>query len=248
MEIQLPLSGTSLRLRPPNGFDEMFLVESGGGGRRAAVEFLSRIAGGADLSALPVYDFETLLLELRALLVGEAVVAEARCGCGERVDVRFTVRDYLAYKQPRPVTRTAPAGPAGWLLLSGTEVVFRLPTVADQLALSGRPEPWRSLAESCVRPAAMARRVDGLLRALAPPLSDVVTGTCPHCGRTAPFGFDVPAFVLAELRADSLHVDEDVHLLASAYGWSEEHILGLPRARRARYAEMIRADRGSRRA
>jgi hypothetical protein len=243
VEILLPLSGTRLDVRPPNGADDLLLLEAPRADRALAVEFLSRIAGGADLGRLAVHDFEALALELRSLLVGESVVAEARCACGAPVDVRFTVRDYLRHKRPRRVRRIRPAPETGWLEIEGAAVQFRLPTVGDQLDVAGHAQPWEALAERCVRPASMARRVDGLMRALAPPLSDVVEGTCPHCLASVRFAFDVPVFLLAELRAGSALLDEEVHLLASAYRWSEEKILALPRSRRRRYADLIRTER-----
>jgi hypothetical protein len=56
--------------------------------------------------------------------------------------------------------------------------------------------------------------------------------------------FDVPVFVLSELRTRAALIHEDVHLLGRAYHWSEASILAMPRTRRERYADMVRADRG----
>jgi hypothetical protein len=56
---------------------------------------------------------------------------------------------------------------------------------------------------------------------------------------------DAREICLAELRFLAGSVLEDVHLLASAYGWSERDILDLPSARRASYAEYVRAGRGA---
>ena len=55
--------------------------------------------------------------------------------------------------------------------------------------------------------------------------------TGPHDGEvTAGFGIVGPSAVL-----------EDVHLIASRYGWPEAAILDLPGWRRARYAALIGA-------
>src|SRR5260370_342236 len=82
----------------------------------------------------------------------------------------------------------------------------------------------------------VVRRLAGLERA-APRLAGPVEGVCPSCGEKVSGWFDPGAFVLAELRTRAQTLLEEVHLLASRYGWSEEVILNLPGRRRAAYAE-----------
>jgi hypothetical protein len=55
--------------------------------------------------------------------------------------------------------------------------------------------------------------------------------------------FDPGEFVIEEIRARAQRVFEEVHLIASCYGWTEDVILDLPADRRVFYAERIEEDR-----
>jgi hypothetical protein len=139
-----------------------------------------------------------------------------------------------------------PAAEAGWLLLSGGpgRVSFRLPTVAEQLAVLGRPDAADELKRRCVRPADLAdeqrARVEAAMEALAPALSGELRGTCPECGSDVKVEFDARWYCLCELRNWAAFIHEEVDLLARRYHWSERDILALPHARRAAYAELAR--------
>ena len=103
--------------------------------------------------------------------------------------------------------------------------------------------PPRPLAARCLDPAALparaARAVDRALSAMAPSLDGLVGGACPACGASLALRFDPVAYTLAELRDAFAGIYRETHALASAYGWPEEVILRLPRARRQRYCAMI---------
>jgi hypothetical protein len=49
----------------------------------------------------------------------------------------------------------------------------------------------------------------------------------------------LPALVWAELQARATALLADVHVLASAYGWTEPQVLSLSPERRAAYLELI---------
>lgn len=72
----------------------------------------------------------------------------------------------------------------------------------------------------------------------ADPLAETqLSLTCPDCGQGWEADFDIPEFFLTELAAHGERVLDDVHRLASQYGWSERDILAIPPARRAAYRE-----------
>lgn len=134
--------------------------------------------------------------------------------------------------------------------LSSREAVsFRLPTIGDVRVATASADPERSLRERCVRPAnvsaAAARRINRAMTALAPSLTEDVTVRCPACGGTDRLRFDPVSYSLAELRDAASGLYEEVHLLASVFRWQEDAILGLPRSRRARYANLIRRDKAA---
>jgi hypothetical protein len=131
---------------------------------------------------------------------------------------------------------------------TATEIRFRLPAVADQLAAAGfrNGDAARELARRCLRPAdapaRLRRLAEAAMEALAPALSSELRGNCPECGRDVVVYFEPRRFCLRELRERALFIYEDIDVLARRYHWSERDILALPRARRANYAEFARRE------
>ncbi|HEU4730885.1 MAG TPA: hypothetical protein VFT22_23480 [Kofleriaceae bacterium] len=256
---RLPVSGIEVVLRQLAGADDLLLAEAGRyepGLAHALVGALARPAGGGELvwGALTLTDLDATLLAIRRAVLGDRIESSARCatrpdaegarvGCGARIDLGFWITDYLASHQPvmpRGVSREA--DPA-WFRIEGTEVTFRLPANADLAAIAVEPDAERALAERCIRPhelpARPRRRVERAMEALAPNLYGELEGTCPECGATVGIAFDPQRYVIEELRQRAAFVFEEVHLIAERYQWSEDAILTMPRARRARYAELI---------
>jgi hypothetical protein len=74
----------------------------------------------------------------------------------------------------------------------------------------------------------------------ADPQADVAVDlTCPCCQHQWQRNFDIVSYLWTELRGWAEQLLREVHLLASAYGWSESEILQLSAARRRRYLEMV---------
>jgi hypothetical protein len=252
--IHLPVSGLEVRLHPPNGADDLLLLEAPACDTALALVLLARLVepvGEASVAwdALCVTDLEVLLLRLRQHMFGDRIRTDVVCPgqeCGARVDVMFHLSDYLAHHSPRMPRGVEAADEARWFRLRDAPVLFRPPTGADQVAVARLSQPARALMQRCVRPADLSarlrRRVENVLEALAPSLSHDVQGVCPECGAEVAIYFDVQQFVLWELRDHAAFLYEDVHLLASRYHWSEEAILALPRLRRQRYIELARAE------
>ena len=63
--------------------------------------------------------------------------------------------------------------------------------------------------------------------------------SCPQCDTQWQMLFDIATFVWVEIAATAKRLLQQVHILASAYGWSESEILGLSDARRGIYLEMV---------
>jgi hypothetical protein len=239
-------SGIEISLREPGGAEDLMLYEAARCDTRLALELLGRLASPpADYSRLCITDFEAVLLTLRRSLFGDSVVAETVCpmrACRARVDVSFRVGKYLGHHRPR-VPRGVDVEGDGWFRCTGEDLRFRLPVAADALSASSAPDPEAELLQRCVEPAPVSRRVrdrvERAMQALAPSLSHIVKGTCPHCQSAIEAYFDVQTFVLRELRIRAISVLRDIHLLAARYHWAEEQILALPGTRRLQYAAMI---------
>lgn len=244
----LPVSRTETVFREPTGAEDVFLHEA----QRAdaglalwAVSSLGRRPDGETMGwdALSISDLDAALLAVRRMLLGDRVQATVRCACNERIDIEFRVDEYLTHHAPRTPPRVASAGDEGWWRLDGGEGAFRLPTAADQLAISVHPEPLLELERRCFRPANLSkivrRKMEAAMEALAPNLCGVLEGLCPRCKARVQVGFDPQRYVVEELRQRAAFVFEEVHLLASAYGWHERDILAMPQSRRVRYANLI---------
>ncbi|MFD8461040.1 T4 family baseplate hub assembly chaperone [Streptomyces antimycoticus] len=99
------------------------------------------------------------------------------------------------------------------------------PVPADRLPVAELPEPvQRKLAEAAER---------------ADPAADVTLNVaCPACGEATRAELDIASYLWAELDHWARDLLLDVHLLATAYGWSEPQILALSPLRRRYYLEL----------
>jgi hypothetical protein len=250
--LRLPVSGWEVVVRPPDGSDDLLVLETEGNVVARALVLLARVAcpangEAANWSALCVTDFEVLLAALRETVLGPAVLCAFDCpraDCGERVEVGFRLADYVAGARPgRPRGIVASDRPL-WFRIEEAPASFRLPTAADQCAVLGRADAARLLATRCLDPPDMAgtmrERAERAMAVMAPEISRPVAGACPGCGARVRAGLHLPSLVMAELRHAAAGLHEEVHVLASAYHWEEAAILALPRKRRQGYAERAR--------
>jgi len=219
--------------------------------RLLAAAVVSVGAVRTDPRALAVGDREALLLHVRRLTIGERLPCVLSCpieGCGEQLELELDVADLLIDpgEEARPLWHELRHG--------GRTVRFRLPTGADQeqaaRALADGVEESEvvlgllsacSEAEAAEWPPELRALVSERMEQLDPQADLNLAFQCPACERDGSVPFDPGAYVLDELsdRADAL--DEQVHVLAAAYGWSEDAILALPPARRGRYIELVEA-------
>lgn len=253
--VRLPVSGKEVILRQPTGAEDMQLVEALTCDTALALDLITRLALPANGSAfqwdtLCVTDLEALLLLLRQMLFGDLIRTDITCpakDCGRRIDVAFRIGEYLAHHSPHTPRGVEAADEAGWFRFRDAPVSFRLPSAADQVAVSRLPKPEYELIRRCIRPAEisarMLKRVETAMAALAPSLSDKLQGECSECGTIVDMYFDVQQFTLRELCDQAAFIYEDVHLLAKHYHWSQAEILALPRSRRAHYTEMVQQER-----
>lgn len=195
------------------------------------------------LAQLSIGQRDNALLNLRARVFGRRMEALALCpACGETLEMVLDAEDLR-------VTATAEAASA-WRELPEHGVRVRSPNSADLLAVITSPSQESAVAalvERCVQPlngevgdVPLERLEDAILG--ADPLAELdLALSCPVCSHTWVAPLDVPAFVWAEVDAWAMRVLQEVHLLASAYGWSESEILRLAPRRRQAYLDMIGA-------
>lgn len=257
----LPVSGVALALRQPTGAEDLLLTEHRIEDPLLALALVERLAqadGAVEWADLPLHDVDVLIARLRRAVVGDRVVAELDCdepSCGQRVDLSFGIDAWLAHHRPGAARgrdwRAEPDGhDPSWYVLRMRDVDaarFRLPALADQIAIEGEADGAAALAARCIRPGDLpvrARaRVEAAMEALAPSLTGPLQGSCPHCGSSIAAQFEARLYCLRELRDRARFVYDDIDALAERYHWSERAILTLPHARRTSYVERARQTR-----
>jgi len=261
----LPVSGLAVALIAPTGAEEVLLAErrtEDGALALALAERLGRADAPVDWAELSITDIDVLIARLRIAVVGDRVIGEAACvspACGEKVDLSFRLSDWLDHHRPRrgaPKGRDWRAEPAAdappWysLLAQGAEAGrFRLPTLADQIAVQDAADPGAALAARVAQPADLPARVRSRAEAamawLAPAQAGPLQGQCPHCGAGITALFQPRQYCLRELRERARFVYDDIDALAERYHWTERAILRLPAARRGQYVERARQARAA---
>jgi hypothetical protein len=190
------------------------------------------------------------LLELRAQLFGRTLDAVALCpACGEELELELDTQQLAADTNAVADELTLRRG--GW------EVVFRMPTATDLAAVTGLGDTQQArsqLASACVitaqhhgvAPAPGKALPETVVAEMAKRMADRdplggsrVAFACPACGDNAEPAVDVAWLVTRELCAAADRLADDVHALASAYGWTEAEVLSLSPARRERYLERV---------
>jgi hypothetical protein len=203
---------------------------------------LTLVGGPEDAAGLSIGRRDAELLALREETFGNRVESVVDCAaCGEALELSFDTAELERGSDALPESHV--------LVVGGAEVRFRLPTNGDLIAVSAFDHvdaARERLLERCVLtpPAvelneAAQQSVVERMAELDPLATVELELLCPACGAAAPAAFDIASFVWAELDAAARSALEDVHALASAYGWSEEDVLALSPARRRVYLEFV---------
>jgi hypothetical protein len=146
------------------------------------------------------------------------------------------------------------AGPGSAIRVrqDGWDVEFRLPGVGDLAAAARSGDPRAALLARCLvsavrdgtavshaeLPAAVQQRIAEAVEAADPGADLTLNVACPECGRATRAELDIASYLWTELDSWARDVLLDVHLLATAYGWSEPEILALSPTRRRYYLEL----------
>ena len=126
------------------------------------------------------------------------------------------------------------------LAVDNVGVLFRLPTIADLMAVAGLADAAEELARKCIRGVVSVRQhrlVETAMEAIAPSLTDELQGVCPGCGAEVRVLFDPRRYCLDELRGRAAFIYQDIDVLAYRYHWTESDIIALPHIRRMNYAK-----------
>jgi len=139
---------------------------------------------------------------------------------------------------------------------AGFELRYRLPTSRDLAAaatITNFQEARELILKRCLvaatyhgapvsldnlPPEMVSRLIDDM--AQHDPQADVSLAVqCPACSHNWQMIFDIGLFVCTDLMMTAKRLLREVHILASAYGWSEPDILTLTPARRQAYLNLV---------
>lgn len=200
------------------------------------------------LAQMPVGRRDGLLLDLREQAFGPDFESVAECPrCGAWLELTFTAADVRQLEAEADVPLTVCG--------DSYAVTARLPTSEDLLALAADPggNPERQLLARCVEsatvdgeavaaadlPAPVAAAIAEAMGAADPQANVTTALTCPDCEHAWEQLFDVGTFLWAEVETWAQRTLAEVHALASAYGWTEQEVLGLSARRRRLYLERV---------
>ena len=207
-------------------------------------------ASPESLARLSIGQRDEQLLKLRERIFGPRLAATSACpACREVLEFTVNAADI----------RVAPAVEPGEridLEYADYELQFRLPNTLNLAALdpaADRESSRRHLLSLCVTRArrggaevAPKELPSELIAAVsermaeADPQADVQLDlACPQCEHRWQTPLDIVSFFWSEINAWALRILNDVHVLASAYGWREADILALTPARREAYLELV---------
>ena len=209
------------------------------------------------LYGLTVVQRDTALLFLRELTFGSRITGLAGCAaCGERLELEFETHDLRATSTPAAFDWIEINNPENVFQQDSCEIRFRLPTSADLMAVSSLTGPSaarQQLLEACFvsvlkdgKVISIADLPDQLLDAVEEHMSQVgaaadpvLAAACPTCGHQTEIVFDIVLYFWAEIQVRAMRIMQEVHALASSYGWSEADILRMSAWRRQRYLELV---------
>lgn len=204
-----------------------------------ALALLSWALPDRDIDALADWDLglrDWHLLRLRRALLGPRLDGYTDCpACGERLEIELDARHLQDDVEPAPAPEHR----------SDDGQRYRLPSSRDLIAIEGVEDVDAAAAiliERCaLEPlqAAPSADTETALAELAAERGFRLDLTCAACGEQWLFDFDPAGFLWEEIRARAAELLDEVHELASAYGWSERAVLAMSATRRAAYLSRI---------
>jgi hypothetical protein len=193
--------------------------------------------------------------ELVGLTIGQRdacllTLRELACpGCGQRLELTFDVTEVRADEPAEP-------GRAAWVTKERYQVQCRPPNSSD-LAAGARESDPRELRKMLLARCLIAAHLDGgpvavdqlpsdVLDAVGEAIAEVdpqadvqLAVSCASCGRPWRTVFDIVSFFWEEIDAWACRILREIHILASAYQWTERDILALTPQRRQLYLDMV---------
>lgn len=202
----------------------------------------------ASISSWSLGQRDAAFISLQEVLFGERLTAVASCpSCGSRLELDFSTPRIRAPFSSGQAHNTK-------LIVGGAAYALEiLPLTTNHLRQVSANPSRQALLQSCLGsvlrdgapvepkdlPEEVINQVGAKLADLDPQTDVQLALTCPDCAHAWEAPFDIIAFVWSEIEAWAQRTIQEVHLLASRYGWSERDILSMSAWRRQRYLQMV---------
>jgi hypothetical protein len=206
-----------------------------------------------ELSNLSIGERDRLLLQLREGIFGPYIMGLIICPeCGELLEMALDVIDIRI----KSGIETPETERCLHLVSEGYEIRFRLPDCADLEAISlceDISEARYLILSRCIQgvlyqgsdtsiedlPANLLDSIEERMASADPQADVLLRAACASCRHEWDAIFDISSFLWKEIDSWARRTLQDVHTLASAYGWSEKDILGMSSRRRKSYLDMV---------
>jgi hypothetical protein len=205
--------------------------------------------GALDPMTIAAADRDRILAAIYLETFGRRVDSTVHCTrCGNLFDLNFRL-DELARTLDQNASKIArTAGPG--IFESPAGFRFRLPTAAEEMEAArlapASAEKW--LAERCLLEGSSDfESLQAALEDAAPALDLELDAHCPECNAAQTVRFDVQSFLLNAILQGRQKLWRDLHRIASAYHWSRQEILAMPRGERRELADLIESESVARR-
>jgi hypothetical protein len=206
-------------------------------------------ASSEELAKLPIGKRDWIILTLHEQIFGPKLVCLTTCpSCLERLEMTLNVEDIHA----RPSDHVSELKES----IGDIEVKFRLPNSLDLIAIENGQDVSdlkQILLERCIigicqngeeidvsqLPVSIKEAIEERMAEADLQSNMNLDLICPICGNKWQAAFDIVSFLWNEINAWAQRILQEVHALASAYGWSEEKILGMSSLRRQVYLDLV---------
>jgi hypothetical protein len=196
------------------------------------------------------------ILALRCATFGDTLRARVTCpACGSRLSVKIPRQEVSRREAISEPEQAMPVRiEEGPLVVEARSPDGRI--LAAAAACPDEESARRALISGCVRvtgaegaavdpmglPDELLERIGDAIVAADPQAEVGVTMGCAGCGNEWTAILDIAQFFWRELSTTSVQLLDEVHQLATGYGWSEEQVLVLPSRRRREYVERLAGD------
>ncbi len=209
-------------------------------------------ANREDLADLPIGRRDAQLLAIRCHTFGTTLNSIASCPqCQEQVEVSFNLLDLLKESEGDEENTMK-------INIQNYHLEYRIPNSRDLAALfecQNSEDARGKLMTRCIGkaskegseimptelPETVIETVTAKIIKLDPLLEVLLNLNCPHCEKAWQVPFDILSFLWSEIAAKAKQLLQEIHCLATVYGWSEQEILSLSPVRRKGYMEMVMA-------